>query len=42
LLSLLSNTLQGIYVAAVYHYIVLGQTGGYFSKEQIKGAFRNR
>lgn len=42
LLSLLSNTLQGIYVAAVYHYIVLGQTGGYFSKEQIKGAFRNK
>ncbi|MCU0489755.1 MAG: DUF6159 family protein, partial [Anaerolineales bacterium] len=42
LLSLVSNTLQGIYVAAIYHHIVLGQTGGYFSKEQIKGAFRNR
>jgi hypothetical protein len=40
LLSLVSNTLEGIYVAAVYHYIAQGQTGGFFSKEQIEGAFR--
>lgn len=40
LLSLISNTLEGIYVAAVYHYIAQGQTGGYFSQEQIEGAFR--
>jgi hypothetical protein len=40
LLSLISNTLEGIYVAAVYHYIVQEQTGGFFSKEQIEGAFR--
>jgi hypothetical protein len=40
LLSLISNTLEGIYVAAVYQYIAQGQTGGFFSKEQIEGAFR--
>ena len=40
LLSLISNTLQSIYVAAVYHYIAQGQTGGFFSKELIEGAFR--
>ena len=40
LLSLISNTLQSIYVAAVYQYIAQGQTGGFFSKEQIEGAFR--
>jgi len=40
LLSLISNTLEGIYVAAVYHYVVQGQTGGFFTKEQIEGAFR--
>ncbi len=40
LLSLISNTLEGIYVAAVYHYIAQGQTSGFFSKEQIEGAFR--
>jgi hypothetical protein len=39
LLSLISNTLEGIYVAAVYYYIAQGQTGGFFSKEQIEGAF---
>jgi hypothetical protein len=41
LLSLISNTLEGIYVAAVYHYIVQGQTGGFFSKEQIEGLCRH-
>jgi hypothetical protein len=40
LLSLVSNTLEGIYVAAVYHYVAQGQTGGFFNKEQIEGAFR--
>ena len=40
LLSLISNTLEGIYIAAVYHYIAQGQTGGFFSKELIEGAFR--
>ena len=40
MLSLISNTLEGIYVAAVYHFIAQGQTGGFFSKEQIEGAFR--
>jgi len=40
LLSLISNTLEGIYLAAVYHYIAQGQTGGFFSKELIEGAFR--
>lgn len=40
LLSLVSNTLEGIYVAAVYHYVAQGQTGGFFSQEQIEGAFK--
>jgi len=40
LLSLVSNTLEGIYVAAVYYYVAQGQTGSFFSKEQIEGAFR--
>lgn len=40
LLSLVSNTLESIYVAAVYHYIAQGGTGGYFNQEQIEGAFR--
>ena len=42
LLSLISNTLEGIYIAAVYHYIAQGQTGGFFSKEMIEGAFRTK
>lgn len=40
LLSLVSNALEGIYVAAVYHYIAQGEAGGYFTQEQIEGAFR--
>jgi hypothetical protein len=40
LLSLVSKTLEGIYVAAVYHYVAEGETGGFFSKEMIQGAFR--
>ena len=40
LLSLISNTLEGISVAAVYQFIAQGQTGGFFNKEQIEGAFR--
>lgn len=42
MLSLISSTLEGIYVAAVYHYIAQGQTGGFFSKELIEGAFRSK
>jgi hypothetical protein len=40
LLSLISSTLNGIYVAAVYNYVAQGQTGGFFSEDMIQGAFR--
>ncbi len=40
LLGLISSTLNGIYVAAVYRYAVNGETGGFFDEHLIKEAFR--
>lgn len=41
LLGLLSSTLSGIYSAAVYRYAAEGETGGYFSTDVVRGAFRS-
>ncbi|RLB22316.1 MAG: hypothetical protein DRG71_07235 [Deltaproteobacteria bacterium] len=40
LLGLISSTLNGIYVAAVYRYATRGETGGFFDEHLIKEAFR--
>jgi hypothetical protein len=39
-LSLISSTLNGIYVAAVYRYAAEGESSGFFSEEMVQGAFR--
>lgn len=39
-LSLISSTLSGIYIAAVYRYATTGDTGSYFDPEMVKGAFK--
>jgi hypothetical protein len=39
-LSLLSSTLNGIYAAAVYRYAAEGETGSYFDRQYVEGAFR--
>lgn len=39
-LGLISSTLNGIYVAAVYLYASDGETGAFFSDEMVRGAFR--
>ncbi len=39
-LGLINSTLNGIYVAAVYRYAAEGETGGFFAKEMVQGAFR--
>ena len=41
-MSLLTSALQGIYVAAVYNYAVTGSTGGLFSEDLVRGAFRTK
>jgi hypothetical protein len=41
-LALLSSTLGGIYQAALYRYAAGGDTGGYFSEDLIRGAFRSK
>jgi hypothetical protein len=38
--SLVSSTLSGIYMAAVYRYATTGDTGGYFDADLVKGAFK--
>ncbi len=40
ILGLISSTLTGIYVAAVYRYAAEGETGSFFSNEMVQGAFR--
>jgi hypothetical protein len=40
LLGLINGALSGIYIAAVYRYAAEGQTGGFFSPEMVKNAFR--
>jgi MFS family permease len=39
-LGLISSTLNGIYVAAVYRYAAEGEASGFFSEEMVQGAFR--
>jgi hypothetical protein len=39
-IGLISSTLNGIYVAAVYQYAAEGETGGFFSEDLVQGAFR--
>jgi MFS family permease len=39
-LGLVSSTLNGIYVAAVYRYAAEGEASGFFSEEMVRGAFR--
>ena len=39
-LVLVSNTLSGIYVAAVYRYATTGDAGTYFDASMVEGAFR--
>jgi hypothetical protein len=40
ILSLLSSTLNGIYSAAVYRYAAEGETGSFFDRKYVEGAFR--
>jgi len=42
LVTLVQSTLQGIYVAAVYHYAAEGKVGGFFREELITQAFRQK
>lgn len=37
---MLSSTLQSIYASALYEYATAGKVGGYFSREDLAGAFR--
>jgi hypothetical protein len=39
-LGLVSSTLSGIYAAAVYRYAETGETGVFFRRELVEGAFR--
>ena len=39
-LGLINSTLNGIYIAAVYRYAAEGETGGFFDREMVEGAFR--
>jgi len=39
-MGLISSTLSGIYVAAVYRYAAEGEAGGFFSEEMVREAFR--
>ncbi|MDY7076860.1 MAG: DUF6159 family protein [Chloroflexota bacterium] len=39
-IGLISSTLNGIYVAAVYRYAADGEASGFFSAEMVQGAFR--
>lgn len=41
-ISLISATLSGIYVAAVYQYAATGETNSLFPQDVIKGAFRSK
>jgi hypothetical protein len=39
-IGLINSTLSGIYMAAVYRYAAEGETGGFFSEELVREAFR--
>jgi hypothetical protein len=39
-IGLIGSTLSGIYAAAVYRYAAEGETGGFFSEEMVREAFR--
>ncbi len=39
-INLISTTLNGIYIAAVYRYAAEGESSGFFSEEMVQGAFR--
>ncbi|MEM7333184.1 MAG: DUF6159 family protein [Chloroflexota bacterium] len=39
-LVLVSNTLSGIYIAAVYRYATTGEAGNYFDASMVEGAFK--
>ncbi len=39
-MGLISSTLNGIYVAAVYRYAAEGEASGFFSEEMVREAFR--
>lgn len=41
-LGLVNATLSGIYTAAVYQYAVTGETSGYFRRDLVENAFRQR
>lgn len=41
-LGLISSTLNGIYIAAVYRYAAAGEASGFFSEEMVQGAFRQK
>jgi hypothetical protein len=41
-LALVGSTLSGIFTAAVYHFAVTGETGGYFRQDLVEEAFRSR
>lgn len=41
-LSLISSTLSGIYVAAVYRYATTGNVGDYFDANMVKNAFKRK
>ncbi len=41
-LGLISSALSGIYVAAVYRYATEGSTGGYFSEDLVRSAFKQK
>jgi len=39
-MGLISSTLSGIYIAAVYRYAAEGEASGFFSEEMVQEAFR--
>jgi hypothetical protein len=41
-MGLISSTLNGIYVAAVYQYAAEGQVSHFFRGEMLQGAFRRK
>jgi hypothetical protein len=41
-IGLINSTLSGIYTAAVYQYAMTGETGGFFRRDLVEGAFRQK
>jgi hypothetical protein len=42
IMGLLSSTLNGIYVAAVYRFAAEGEVGSFFDEEMVRGAFQQK